>query len=317
MQGSADAARNHARAENNDHSASRNRGQVAERDKAAHPKEPAGQQENQSWDGRRSGWVVTVAAAGAAAVTLMSVSGVAVWAGFSLLASRTNGHLAPALFVVSVFFLVAGVMIPLGIFREWNLENEESVNCKKECKEFQEALEKLGHEAIAGLALANFKQMRAFTVIAMRQARMAFYASLIGAAVSLFVLVSGATVAVSLPGTSTKVEAGLLAAAGSALSSFLARTFLRTYEMTSRQMSYYYGQPLVHCYLLHAEWLTLTFGNTLGEDVEAKLLERIVEASIQSAASAQDHLLSLRELDRGKRDGGPSAVRPPSPAVGA
>jgi hypothetical protein len=67
--------------------------------------------------------------------------------------------------------------------------------------------------------------------------------------------------------------------------------------MTSRQMSYYYGQPLVHCYLLHAEWLTLMSGETLGKEVEAELLRKVVDASIQAGANAQDHLLGLHELE--------------------
>jgi hypothetical protein len=241
-------------------------------------------------------------AAVALAVVLLLVAAAAVAAGF-----LTNGRLAPAAFVMSVFFFVAGVAVPLGMVREGRLEREESENCAKDCRAFRRALGQMNQSALAGLALANFKQMRAFTVIAQRQARMAYYASLIGAAVSLLVLVSGASVAVSLPSTGSKIAAGSLAVLGSALSSFLAKTFLRAYEMTSRQMSYYYGQPLVHCYLLHAEWLTLMSGETLGKEVEARLLEKVVEASIQAGANAQNHLLGLQEL--GLRNPGDEASR--------
>lgn len=234
-------------------------------------------------------------AARALAVVLLLVAAAAVTAGF-----LTKGRLAPAAFVIGTFFFVAGVAVPLGMVREGRLEKEESENCKRDCRAFRRALGQMNQVALAGLAQANFKQMRAFTVIAQQQARMAYYASLIGAAVSLLVLVSGASVAISLPSTASKIAAGALAVLGSALSSFLAKTFLRAYEMTSRQMSYYYGQPLVHCYLLHAEWLTLMSGETLGPEVEAQLLQRVVEASIQAGANAQHHLLGLQELNQRK-----------------
>jgi hypothetical protein len=68
---------------------------------------------------------------------------------------------------------------------------------------------------------------------------------------------------------------------------------LRTFEMTSRQMSYYYGQPLVHCYLLHAEWLAERFG----EDAEPAFLtgmrKDLVRAALDAGRHAQDHLLDL------------------------
>jgi hypothetical protein len=241
-----------------------------------------------------SGQGVTRAARALAAVLLLVAAG-AVVAGF-----LTKGRLAPAAFVMGAFFIVAGVAVPLGMVREGRLEKEESDNCKRDCRAFRRALGQMNQTALAGLAQANFKQMRAFTVIAQRQARMAYYASLIGAAVSLLVLVCGATVAISLSSTASKIAAGALAVLGSALSSFLAKTFLRAYEMTSRQMSYYYGQPLVHCYLLHAEWLTLMSGERLGPEVEAQLLQKVVEASIQAGANAQNHLLGLQELNQRK-----------------
>jgi hypothetical protein len=231
-------------------------------------------------------------AALALALVLLLVAAAAVTTGF-----LTNGRLAPPAFVMSAFFFIAAVAIPLGMIREGRLEKEESENCQRDCRAFRRALGQMNQAALAGLALANFKQMRVFTVIAQRQARMAYYASLIGAAVSLLVLVAGASVAISVPSTGSKIAAGSLAVVGSALSSFLARTFLRAYEMTSRQMSYYYGQPLVHCYLLHAEWLTLMSGETLGKEVEAELLRKVVDASIQAGANAQDHLLGLHELE--------------------
>jgi hypothetical protein len=62
----------------------------------------------------------------------------------------------------------------------------------------------------------------------------------------------------------------------------------------SLQMSYYYGQPLVHCYLLHAEWLASEAGEHLDDAGKTRLQEKVIEASLKAAADAQGHLLSMQ-----------------------
>lgn len=66
--------------------------------------------------------------------------------------------------------------------------------------------------------------------------------------------------------------------------------------MTSRQMSYYYGQPLVHCYLLHADWLTAYVASQeSSQTTKLELWRTAIQASIDAARNAQDHPLSLNE----------------------
>jgi hypothetical protein len=238
------------------------------------------------------------------ALALLSLAAAAVVGGILLLSSHTQGRLAPAAFVTSAFFFAASAVIPLGMVREGVLESEERRNYHNDYEAFKKPLNGIEQPTISGLALANFKQMRVFSIIAQRQARMAFYASLLGAGMSLFVLVAGATVAIGSTATASKVAAASLTVVGTALSSFLAKTFLKTYEMTSRQMSYYYGQPLVHCYLLHAEWLTLMSGDHVDKDVESKLWKEVIEASIQASVNAQNHLLSMHGPSPSKRTAG-------------
>jgi hypothetical protein len=154
---------------------------------------------------------------------------------------------------------------------------------------------------LSGLAQANFRQMRSFTVIAQRQARMSYYASLTASAISLFILISGAAAANGLTATPAKITAGALAASGATLSGFLAKTFLSSYSLASRQMSYYYGQPLVHCYLLHAEWLVSAARESSGHESESRLWQQIIKASLQAGANAQDHLLTMQQEGQGSR----------------
>ena len=177
--------------------------------------------------------------------------------GCLLLRSHTVSWLAPAALVSSALFLMFGSAILLGVIREDGLRAEEADSCANDCGDLYWALSKVKDDTLKGLAWVNFKQLRTFTVIAQRQTRMSYYASITAAAVAFLVLTSGAAVAIGLPTTAAKITAGTLATVGTVLSGFLAKTFLRAYQMASRQMSYYYGQPLVHCYLLHAEWLAL------------------------------------------------------------
>jgi hypothetical protein len=204
-------------------------------------------------------------------------------------------HLAAAAFIVGAFFLISTVAAPALIVHEGGIQEEEEERCRQECDELIVALDTISDPTISGLAKANFKQLRMFTVIALRQARMSYYASLVAASISLLVLTSGAAVTDGLVGTSAKITAASLTTVGVALSGFLSATFLSTYRMAARQMSYYYGQPLVHCYLLHAEWIALTLSEQPERKEDADLWREVVDASIQAGENAQNHLLGLEE----------------------
>lgn len=252
---------------------------------------------------------------------LILIAGAAAAGGMALARSHVSDWLAPAAFVTSVFFLVASVIIPLGIIRENGVEEADKENCQKDCEDLYWALDCIGDRTLKGLAWVNFKQLRIFTVIAQKQARMSYYASLTAAAMSLLVLIAGAAVAIGSPTTSAQATAGALATVGTVLSGFLTRTFLRAYQMTSTQMSYYYGQPLVHCYLLHAQWLASETSEHLDDSGKLHLRKKVIEATLKAAADAQDHLLSLQLTEsrgHGTRPGrnqvNPQSDAAPSPS---
>jgi Cyanobacterial TRADD-N associated 2-Transmembrane domain len=245
-------------------------------------------------------------AAGWLSATLLLIAAALTGGGVWLLRSHASHWLAPAAFVTGVFFFICGALVPLGVIRENGFQTEEKKNCESACEDLWWALKAIGDHTLTGLAWVNFRQLRMFTVIAQRQARMSYYASLVAAAISLLVLTSGAAVAIGLPATSAKIAAGALATAGTVLSGFLVKTFLRAYQMASRQMSYYYGQPLVHCYLLHAEWLTREAHKHFGDEAGLSLWREVVDGAIKASASAQQHLLSMQECES-KRHGKGSA----------
>jgi hypothetical protein len=231
----------------------------------------------------------------------LATTAVGIW----LIRSHADGSLAPATFVAGPFFLISGAAAQLGITRERRLEKVEDESCENDCRDLYWSLYEIEDRTLKGLAWVNYRQLRTFIKIAQRQARVSFYTSLVAAAASLLVLTSIAAIAIGLPTTSGKVTAGLLAAAGSALSGFLAKTFLTSYQMASRQMSYYYGQPLVHCYLLLADWLAAEGREEFGKEEGRLLLREVIGASVKAAADAQHHLLSMQADAQGKRSAGP------------
>jgi hypothetical protein len=259
----------------------------------------------------------TPVAASLISAPLILIAVAAAVGGVALARSDASGWLAPAAFVTSAFFFISSAVVPLGIIRENGVEKAENQNCQKDCEDLYWALDCIGNRTLKGLAWVNFKQLRIFTVIAQKQARMSYYASLTAAAMSLLVLIAGASVAIGSPATSAKATAAALATVGTVLSGFLTRTFLRAYQMTSLQMSYYYGQPLVHCYLLHAEWVASEAGEHLDDAGKVRLQEKVIVASLKAAADAQGHLLSM-QMPRSKRRGSravPHRLNPqPEPA---
>jgi hypothetical protein len=244
----------------------------------------------------RTGWAIRAWAV-LFGVVLLIISVAAAAAGWRYRQGGSSGWLFPVAFVVSAFSLICSVGVPLAILKESSLRAEDEEKCRRDCDDLHAALAGISDGTLRGLAQANFTQMRGFTVIAQRQARLSYYASLAASAISLFILITGAAAADGLAATPAKITAGSLAAAGAALSGFLAKTFLNSYSMASRQMSYYYGQPLVHCYLLHAEWLMELAKESSGNDQVFRLWQQIIEASLQAGASAQHHLLNLQATD--------------------
>lgn len=241
-------------------------------------------------------------------VTLFVVAGAAAAGGGLVLSSHASSWLALAAFMSSGFFLISGVVVPLGIIRERNFETRAEKECHQDCKDLNWALCDIEDHTLKGLAWVNFKQLKNYAFIAQRQARMSYYASLVAAAISLLVLTSGTAVAIGLPTPAAKVAAGVVATAGTALSSFLARTFLSAYQMATRQMIYYYGQPLVHCHLLNAERLARDAGKAFGKGTELTLWHEVITASIKASADAQEHLSSMQRSSSGDETRGQSAA---------
>jgi len=207
--------------------------------------------------------------------------------------STSEVSLALPILTVSALCFMAGIGVLATAGRERHLRREEQEWCAELCKDLSKALKDVD-DPLRGLAELNFKQMRIFTTEAVGQARRAAYACFAAAWVSLVVLVSGAAGTMIATGSDARIAATVLTAVGACLSTFLTHVFVKSYLVAARQMSYYYGQPLVHCYLLHAERLASSFGGDSGSRQRWQLLQQVISASLDAGRNAQTHLLQLQ-----------------------
>jgi hypothetical protein len=145
------------------------------------------------------------------------------------------------------------------------------------------------NEALPELILFNRAEMARFECIAQTQAKSSHRAGLVAASVGLAALVGGVVLALTAPGADEKAAAAAVGVCSAAVSGFISHAFLATYRMAAQQMSFYYGQPLVNCFLLHAELLTNDFDSRYREDARAKVLSALLAA----AARAQHQILIL------------------------
>lgn len=252
--------------------------------------------------GRKAiGWfsVYVVMLAFTSVAAVLGTWGYGVW-------TTSRASLALPIFALSALFLVAGVGVPALAGRERCLRHDEREWCTELRSDLSKALTDVDNP-LRGLAELNFHQMRVFTTEAIRQARRAAYACFAAAWVSLVVLVLGAAGAMIAEGVDARISATVLAAIGACLSTFITHVFVKSYLVAARQMSYYYGQPLVHCYLLNAERLANSFGSDSGGRQRWQLVQQVMSASLDAGRSAQKHLLQL-QVDAGPHPAPESAV---------
>jgi len=97
------------------------------------------------------------------------------------------------------------------------------------------------------------------------------------------------------------------------LASYISRVFLKTYRICVQQLSYYYGQPHVNCYMLHVELLA----NDLDDSVSTVARTAILGTILNAAERAQQQILVLAGHGSSTGDSAPGATNSAGPpAVG-
>ena len=209
----------------------------------------------------------------------------------------TSG-LWPALFLV-----VAAVGAPIGVLQSQKYRARQAERSQREIARIAElSIHIKKDDALADLLSFNFELMDRFVGVALTQARMAYNSCLVASSAGLMVLLGGTAAALASEQTGTQVTVAALTAVGTTLAGFIARTFQIQYGAATRQLNFYYGQPLVHCYLLHAEWLAQRDLNQ-----EKRLL---VEATLEAGRCAQLFLVDMLRTGRVGRSGKSSAADP-------
>lgn len=109
---------------------------------------------------------------------------------------------------------------------------------------------------------------------ATRSFRNAQYAAIAG-----FVLIAAFVVtALSAKSATGSIAAGALGAVAAALSGYIAKTFIRSQEMTSKALHAYFEEPLTLSRYLAAE--RLVRDSSLGEEKQAELLHALILAMV-------------------------------------
>jgi hypothetical protein len=149
--------------------------------------------------------------------------------------------------LAAAFFVLAAVISPVTIFAMQRARIRREHKSQSEFDRLDAATDEIDDHALGKLVSFNFRLMDRFIGVALGQARMSYIFCAVSASASLLVLLAGTSAILATSGTDVRVTVTVLTAAGVTLGGFLSASFLRSFSMTSRQMSYYYGQPLVHC----------------------------------------------------------------------
>jgi hypothetical protein len=222
-------------------------------------------------------------------------------AGLVASAGYVDSH-PPRTLPAAVLFLLAGGLVLGGVASPFLMVSMRRAHERRERQSEEEfasiddAAAKIEDKALGRLVSFNFRLMDRFVNVALGQAKSAYLFCAISACAALLVLLAGTTALLTAETATAQISVGVLTAAGAALSGFISVTFMRTFALTSKQMSYYYGQPLVHCYLLHAEWLAERSGQR--SELSSPFDEQLVTATLAAGRDAQHHLLELLEVRR-------------------
>jgi hypothetical protein len=183
-----------------------------------------------------------------------------------------------------LFFVIAFALPSIRKARRLLRQREEGARQKA-----REASDELSDATkLTELLKANRKQMEAYDELARVQARESFRNSQIAIAIGLFVLVSGAFVALLVDSTASKVTTATLTGLGGLLSGYISRTFLRVYERAQQQLTFFFQQPLINSYILAADRLIDRMQEDAKKDKEfSRVVGHVLQVLIQLPQSWQ------------------------------
>jgi len=132
---------------------------------------------------------------------------------------------------------------------------------------------------LLGLIRLNRKQIDAYDALARSQAEASYRASQLAMTAGLLLVGTGVAVIIVADSSATKYAAALVTAAGAATGGYISRTFITVHQNATKQLNYYFQQPLAQSYLLSAERLT----DRLPETQKVAQLALVVNAALTRA----------------------------------
>jgi Flp pilus assembly protein TadB len=178
-----------------------------------------------------------------------------------------------------LLFLVIAFAVPT-ITRAHRILRKREQAAREKAKE---ATDELADATDLGdLLRANRKQMEAYDELARVQSRESFRNSQIAMAVGLLVIVGGAGVVLTVSTTPSKVAVATLTGLAGALSGYMSKTFLRVYERTQQQLTFFFQQPLINSYILAADRLVENIDEGAAKDTQrSRVVEHVLQVLIQ------------------------------------
>lgn len=207
-----------------------------------------------------------------------------------LVLSSVQAHADPAYGPAGVGLVAAGVMLsvlasaarPLarGVYMQRLREHDARVEAEKASEDVANAAD------LVGLIRANSRQMKAYDVLARGQARSSYRMAQIAMTLGMLVLVGGAVATIAVPDMTARITVATLSGLGGAFSTFISRTFLKTYRMALTQLNYYFEQPLVTSYILASERVVENVSETKRDDLFSSIVTQILTALVRSREAA-------------------------------
>jgi hypothetical protein len=215
---------------------------------------------------------------------------------------------------VTAFSIIAVVLIAWGFAAPVMMRARRELRTRERAarERAKQASEELADAtSLAELLKANRKQIDAYDELARAQSKEAFRNSQVAISIGMSALVVGGLVAVVVPNTTAKITTASLTAIAGALAGYIGKTFLRVYERTQQQLTFFFQQPLINSYVLSAE--RLIDAHVVEKDREvSRIIDRILAVLVRLPDSWGDWTArdTGRSRGRGRGDANGKASAP-------
>jgi hypothetical protein len=212
--------------------------------------------------------------------------------------------------------IFAGLGLCIGIAWLYEIMRLKAREATRQAEKAQEERERETASGVTGedVRARNQRRIDEYNQIAWDQARGSYRNSQVAMAIGLALLVSGVVTTILESHTAAQLVVGGLTGLGSAVSAYLGATFIRAYNEAINQMNYYYGQPLVHSYLLEAERMSMS--PEIDESARNKVMVKVIDATLAGAAEAAKALAPSSDRRKTARRGIRRSDSGPSTAPG-